>query len=215
LFDLGEAIKILTAPFGVTVFVIAVAFGIAGAIAMVRRDKTVSTQAEVIRENTVTLKNYAVTLERYNKNVIGMQNELDRERDARREDTRKSNFTLETLTAELKTIKEETIQQRTQIETLRHQIAEKDKQIEKLQGQVNALEEENCTLKAERIAQMGIISDMQRTLVVSEQRGVELANQIGELKKRGTGPLQEQASSGAVAPESVGTHEAETPRVAG
>ena len=193
MFDLGDAVRILTEQFGTVVFVLAVALGVAGAIAILRRDKTVSIQAEVIRENTVTLKSYAVTLERYNKNVIGMQNELDRERDARREDMRKSSVALETLTAELKTIKEETAQQRVQIETLKHQIAEKDKQIEKLQGQVRALETENCTLKTERIAQMGIISDMQKTLVISEQRGVELANQIDELKKRGTGPLADPA----------------------
>ncbi len=128
---------------------------------------------------------------------------VERERSAERESANVARIQLQNRIDKLEDEQRASLVQiadlKKQIEVLQAEGRTKDNLLEQLRNRVNTLEKENCTLTAEKDELKTKLADMQRALVASEQRAETQAEQIDELKKRGTGPLQKKVSSGDIA----------------
>jgi chromosome segregation ATPase len=175
------------------------------------RNDAKSVQAKSIEVLTAANTSNVATIMSLQSRVEVVENERSAEREAANVARIQLQNRIEKLEDEQRASLAQIADLKRQIEVLQQEGRNKDGLLEQLRKRVNALEKENCTLAAEKDKLENRLAEMQRALVASEKRAETQAAQIDELKKRGTGPLSEQPSSGADAPLSTAERAETTP----
>lgn len=167
----SDVIEALIRVIGVLPMILIGALGVGFGIWLIRRDPVIKTQAETINKSAEVVLKHTSAVEKYNQQVLDLQNNLDKANDTHTQALRKQHQThqeaIDQLTNELVRIKQAA-------KTEREDRAKRERE---LQGEIDRLTRELSDARAQ-------VTDLASQLAAATEAATLLKTEVGQLREK-------------------------------